>query len=170
MTKKVIFAIIIITAFSFFYLIGGEKGARLDAQLKGDSFFEGLKIINRKDGAADWILLAKRADMTSDGKQALLSGVEMKLERQGLTVSADRGVYDMETGQISVEGFLQASSRNFTLTTSKVLFDGRKGHLDTAGDVKIDGKKFELEGKGMQAENNDHKVRILKDVKATFNR
>ncbi len=170
MSNRFIIVIIIFTAFAFFYLIGGEKGAKLDAQFNGDSFFEGLKIISRKDGAANWILMAKRADMTSDGKYALLSGVEMKLARQGLTVSTDKGVYDMESGQISIEGILHASSDNYILTTSSARIDGKKGYIDTAGDVRIDGKTFAVEGKGMQAENNNHKVRILKDVKATFNR
>ncbi|MDP2156777.1 MAG: LPS export ABC transporter periplasmic protein LptC, partial [Nitrospirota bacterium] len=132
--------------------------------------FEGLKIINKKNGVTDWVLWAKRADMTKDGKEALLSGVEMKLESQGMTVTADKGVYDMETRQVSVEGVLRASNNNYVLTTSQARIDGSKGNFATAGDVTIEGRKFELKGKGMQAENNQQKVRILKDVKATFNR
>ncbi len=170
MGKKLLFFVIIIVSLTLFIFIRSEKGGKLDIQIKGDSFFEGLKIVNRKNGATDWVLWAKRADMTKDGKQALLSGVEMKLESQGMTVSAEKGLYDMETRQISVEGVLHASNNNFMLTTSQARIDGSKGNFDTAGDVKIEGKKFELEGKGMQADNNQHKVRILKDVKATFNR
>jgi LPS export ABC transporter protein LptC len=108
--------------------------------------------------------------MTRDGNEAMLSGVEVKLESRGMTVSADKGLYNMETRQISVDGVLHASNDSFILTTSRARIDGSKGNFDTEGDVKIQGKKFELEGKGMQAENNQHKVRILKDVKATFNR
>ncbi|MBI5848321.1 MAG: LPS export ABC transporter periplasmic protein LptC [Nitrospirae bacterium] len=170
MTKKSLFVILICASLAFFLLIRSEKGTKLDVQLKGDSFFEGLKIVNRKNGVTDWILWAKRADMSRDGKEALLSGVEVKLQGHGMTVLADKGVYDMETRQISVDGVLHAKNSNFALTTSNARIDGSRGSLDTAGDVRIEGKKFELEGKGMQAENNDHKVRILKDVKATFNR
>lgn len=151
-------------------LIRQDKGVKLDAHLTGDSFFEGLKIINRKNGVTDWVLLAKRADLSRDGKEALLSGVEVTLERQGMTVSADKGVYDMETRQISVEGILHANKSNFEITTSGARIDGSRGNLDTAENVRIEGKKFELEGKGMQADNTRHKVRILNDVKATFNR
>ena len=170
MGKKFFFVSLIFAALTFLVLLRSEKGGKLDVQVKGDSFFEGLKIVNKKNGVTDWVLQAKRADMTRDGKQALLSGVEIKLEKQGMTVSADRGLYDMETRQISVEGVLHASNSNYMLTTSQALIDGNKGNFDTAGDVTIKGKKFELEGKGMQADNNQHKVRILKDVKATFNR
>jgi len=170
MVNKLIFLFFIIAALAYFVLVRSEKGGKLDVQLKSDSFFEGLKIVNKKNGVTDWVLWAKRADMTRDGNEALLSGVEMKLESRGMIVSADKGLYNMETRQISVDGVLRASNDSFILTTSRARIDGSKGSFDTEGDVKIQGKKFELEGKGMQAENNQHKVRILKDVKATFNR
>ena len=170
MVKKLLFLVLIIASLTFVILLRSDKGPKLDIQAKGDSFFEGLKIVNKKNGVTDWILWAKRADMTRDGKEAMLSGVEMKLESQGMTVSADKGLYNMETRQISVEGVLRASNDNYVFTTSQARIDGIKGNFDTSEDVKIEGRKFELTGKGMQAENNQHKVRILKDVKATFNR
>lgn len=170
MSKKLIFVILVFAVSVFIYGTRLEKEAKPQIQLMGDSFFEGLKIVNRKNGATDWILWAKRADMDSAGKRALLSGIEMKLQSQDMTILADQGVYDIETRQVSVEGVLHASSNNFALTTDKVRIDGSGGYFDTDGDVQIKGRKFKLEGKGMQADNKDHKVRILKDVKATFNR
>jgi LPS export ABC transporter protein LptC len=170
MVKKLLFLVLIIAALTFVVLVLSEKGPKLDVQVKGDSFFEGLRIVNKKDGVTDWVLLAKRADMTKDGKEALLSDVEVKLQSQGMTVSAAKGLYNMETRQISVEGVLHASNDDYIFTTSRVRIDGNKGDFDTSEDVKIEGSKFELTGKGMHAENNQHKVRILKDVKATFNR
>ncbi len=170
MAKKLLFLAFIIAALTYFVLIRSEKSGKLDVQMAGDSFFEGLKIVNKKNGATDWVLLAKRADMTKDGREALLTGVEMQLEKRGMTVTAEKGLYNMETRQITVEGALRASSKNYVLTTSRASIDGSKGNFDTSGDVKIEGKKFEVQGKGMQAENNEHKVRILKNVKATFNR
>jgi LPS export ABC transporter protein LptC len=170
MIKKSIFVILIIAVLVLFVLIRSEKGGKLDIQVKGDSFFEGLKVVNKKNGVTDWTLWAKRADLTKDGKEALLSGVEMKLKNKDMTVSADKGLYNMETRQISVEGVLHAGNSDSVLTTSQARIDGSKGDFDAAGDVTIVGKKFEVQGKGMKADNNQHKVRILKDVKATFNR
>lgn len=170
MVKKLLFLTLIVAALTFFVLVRSEKGVKLDLQVKGNSFFEGLRIVNKNNGVTDWVLWAKRADLTKDGKEALLTGVEVKLESQGMTISADKGLYNMETRQISVEGVLRASNNNYVFTTSQARIDGSKGNFATAEDVTIDGKKFELKGKGMQAENNQHKVRILKDVKATFNR
>ena len=170
MAKKLLFLALSIAALTFFALIRSEKGGKIDVQLSGDSFFEGLKIVNKKNGRTDWVLLAKRADITKDGKEAVLTGVEMNLESRGMTVTAEKGLYNMETRQISVEGVLRANNKNYVLTTSRARIDSSKGNFDTADDVKIEGRKFEVEGKGMQADNNQHKVRILKNVKATFNR
>jgi len=170
MLKKILFSVLVIVALTIFVLIFSEKGGKLDVQVKGDSFFEGLKIVNRKNGVTDWTLWAKRADMTRDGKEARLSGVEVKLDKQDMTISADNGLYNMETRQIFVEGVLHARNNDSVLTTSQARIDGSKGNFDAAGDVRIEGKRFEVQGKGMKADNNQHKVRILKDVKATFNR
>jgi len=170
MLKKLLFLVLIVAVLTFFILLRSEKGGKVDVQMKGDSFFEGLKIVNKKNGVTEWVLLAKRADLSKDGKDALLTGIEMQLENRGMTVTAEKGLYNMDTQQMTVDGDLHATNKNYVLTTSKARIDGSKGIFDTAGDVKIDGKKFALEGKGMQADNNQHKVRILKDVKATFNR
>lgn len=170
MKKKLIFLLLIIISSAIFFYIRSEKVGRLNVQIAGDSFFEGLKIINKKNGTTEWVLTAKRADLSKDGKEALLSGIEMKMEKQGMTVQAEKGLYDMETKHVSVDGIITAHTEKYIITTSEALIDSGGGTLETTGEVKIDGKKFNLTGKGMKADNNEQKVRILNDVKATFNR
>jgi len=63
---------------------------------------------------------------------------------------------------------ITAHSENYVITTSQASIDSDGGTLETDRDVKIEGKKFNLEGKGMIADNNEQKVRILNNVKATF--
>ncbi len=139
-------------------------------QLAGDSFFEGLKIINKKDGITEWVLTAKRADLSKDGKEALLSGIEMKLEKQGMMVNAAKGLYNMETKNVTIDGVITARNEKYVITTSQALIDSGGGLIETEGEVTVAGKSFNLEGKGLQADNNEQKVRILNNVKATFHR
>lgn len=159
-----------IISFAIFSYVRSDKMARLNVQFGGDSFFEGLKIINKKNGVTEWTLTATRADLAKDGKQALLSGIEMKLEKQGMIVQAEKGLYDMESKHISIDGIITAHNENYVITTRQARIDGSGGTLETEDEVKIEGKKFNLEGKGMKADNNEQKVRVLNDVKATFNR
>lgn len=157
-------------SFAIFSYVRSDKMARLNIQFGSDSFFEGLKIINKKNGVIEWILTARRADLAKDGKEALLSGIEMKLEKQGMIVQAEKGLYDMETKHVSIDGVITAHNENYVITTRQVLIDSTGGILETGDEVKIEGKKFNLEGRGMKADNNEQKVRILNNVKATFNR
>jgi LPS export ABC transporter protein LptC len=168
--KKLVFLFLIIISSAILFYLRSEKVARLNVQLAGDSFFEGLKIINKKDGITEWVLTAKRADLSKDGKEALLSGIEMKLEKQGMMVQAEKGLYNMETKNVTVDGVITARNENYIITTSQALIDSGGGILKTEGEVTVKGKKFNLEGKGLQADNNEQKVRILNNVKATFNR
>ena len=170
MKKKLIFLLLIVISSAIFFYIRSEKVARLNVQLAGDSFFEGLKIINKKDGITEWVLTAKRADLSKDGREALLSGIEMKLEKQGMMVQADKGLYNMETKNVSIDGVITARNENYVITTSQALIDSGGGILETEGEVTVKGKRFNLEGKGLQADNNEQKVRILNNVKATFHR
>jgi LPS export ABC transporter protein LptC len=153
----------------FFFLVKEEKFNKLDIRLKEESFFEGLRIIHKKDGVQVWILTAKRANISKDGNEADLTGIEMEVNNKGTTIQAEKGIYNMDTRKISVEGAITAKNNNYSITTRQVEIDSAEGMLRTNKDVYIKGKTFTLEGKGMEISNNEQKVRILKDVKATFN-
>jgi len=170
MRKRIVFFALILLSSALFLYLRSEKAARLDVQFKGDSFFEGLKIVNNKNGTTAWVLTAKRADLSKDGREALLNDVEMNMASRGITVYAERGLYNMDTKQISVEGVIKARNKNYEVTTSQATINSDKGWIETSGDVRIEGKKFNVEGTGMKADNNEQTVRILNNVKATFNR
>jgi LPS export ABC transporter protein LptC len=170
MTKKIIFLLLIVISSGIFFYTLSEKTAKLSIQATGGSFFEGVKIVNKKDGSTEWVLTAKRADLSGDGKEALLSGVEMELEEKGITIGAEKGLYHMETRNVSIDGVITAKNENYVITTSGATIDSAGGTLETDNEVKIEGKKFDLEGKGMIADNSAQKVRIFNNVKATFHR
>jgi LPS export ABC transporter protein LptC len=170
LNKRLVFLGLILLSSALFLFMRLEKTARMDIQLSGNSFFEGLKIVNKKDGATAWVLHAKRADLSEDGKEAHLNGVEMNMASQGITVEAEKGLYNMETRQVSIEGAIRAHNENYTITSSQAVIDTISGTIETDDDIMIEGKKFNLKGKGMKADNNEQKVRILNNVKAVFNR
>ncbi len=153
----------------FFFLVEGEKASKLDIHLKGESFLEGLKIIQKKNGVQNWILTAKRADISKDGNEANLTDIEMEVKDKGITIFAQKGLYNLNTKKISIEGPITAKGNTYSITTEQVEVDSDAGLLTTGKDVRIEGKKFTLQGKGMEINNNEQKVRIMKDVKATFN-
>lgn len=170
MSKKTLLFLSIIAISAIFLYMRSEKTGRIDLQIKGDSYIEGLKIVNKKNGTTEWVLLADRADLSKDGKDAQLTKIEVQLKQQGITVLADSGHYNIDTKKITVDGEIHAKNSNFSIVTREIDIDSIKGTLETEGEVKIEGKNFNLQGRGLAAENNEQKVRVLKDVKAVFNR
>ena len=153
----------------FFFMVEWGKTNKLDIHLKGESSFEGLRIIQKKNGVQSWILTAKRAEISKDGDEADLTDLEMEVKDKGITIYAEKGLYNLSTKKISIEGAITAKSNSYSITTGQVEIDSAAGVLKTSREVHIEGKKFILQGKGMEIKNNEQQVRILNNVKAIFN-
>jgi LPS export ABC transporter protein LptC len=164
----VILSLLVVFVFSY-YLTKGEKGLHLNVHQKGESFIEGLRLVHKKDGDSDWVLTAKRADISEDGNTARLSGVAMTLKGKGVTVYADRGLYNMADKNLSAEGRVVARGKNYSIISEDgAEFNGAASSLKTGGKVTIEGRKFNVQGTGMDTGDNGQIVRILGNVKAVF--
>jgi lipopolysaccharide export system protein LptC len=75
----------------------------------------------------------------------------------------------MGTRKMSIEGPITAKNDGYSITTGQVEIDSSEGLLKTNEEGHIKGKKFVLQGRGMERKKNEQNVMILKDVKATFN-
>ncbi len=151
-----------------FFMIIGEKGTKSDVFRKGESYIEGLRLVHRLNGTKDWTLTARRADISDKGDKAYLSGIEMDIESKGIRLYADKGLYDMTTRDLSVDGRVIARGDSYSITSEGARFDSSSGKLKADGGVRIDARRFSVQGTGMEADNNSQTVRILKDVKAVF--
>jgi LPS export ABC transporter protein LptC len=167
--KKSLLVVLSIALFSLlFFMIKGERGTKTDVLKKGESYIEGLRLVHRQNGNRDWTLTARRADISDKGDKAYLSGIEMNIENKGITVYADKGLYDMNARDLSVDGKVIAKGDSYSITSEGARFDGASGMLKADGGVKIEAKRFSIQGTGMEADNTAQTVRILKDVKAVF--
>lgn len=167
--KKSVLVVLSIVLFSLLiYMMKSEKGPQMGGLRKGPSYIEGLRLLHRQNGVVDWILTAGRADIADEGDKAYLSGIEMKIENKGITVYADKGLYDMNARNLVVDGKVVAKADSYSITTEDVKFDNAGGMLKTDGRVRLEARKFRVEGTGMDADNNAQTVRIRKDVKAIF--
>ena len=167
--KRSMLLVLSVALFSMLFLmIKGERVSKTDILQKGESFIEGLRLVHRQNGNIDWTLTARRADITDKGDKALLSGVEMHIENKDITVSADQGMYDMTAKDLTVDGKVVARGGSYSIISERVKFDGASGRLKADGGVKIEARKFTVEGVGMDADSAGQKVKIRKDVKAIF--
>ncbi len=150
-------------------MVKSEKVNTLDIKLKGESFIEGLKMFHKINGKPDWVLTAKRADISKNNDKAYLTEIEMTLQNKGMTIYADKGLYDLTNKSLAIDGKVVARNNSYSITTENIELDSKAGNLKTEGNVKIEGRRFNLQGKGMTVDNNEKKVKVLNNVKAIFN-
>ena len=165
--KKLLFVFSVVSFLLIMFFFGNNREAERDLTLKGNSFIEGLKIVHKKDGSNIWTLYAKRADIIESKNKARLSDVAMTIEKKDMTIQAVKGLYDLESRNLTLEGRITAVAKDYTIIADSVEWDQSKEEIKTEGNVRVESKKFNVEGAGMEASSGE-KVRILKDVKATF--
>ena len=85
-----------------------------------------------------------------------------------MTLYADKGLYLMTDKNLTIDGKMVAKGDTYSITSVDGAFDNSAGNFKTNGDVRIDSKKFSVQGRGMNIDSSEQKVRILKDVKAVF--
>lgn len=148
-------------------ILRSDKEISKDINIKGISFFEGLKILYKKDAHIVWTLLAKKADFTEGEKLVKLSGITLTIPKNGIVFQADTGIYNLSNRNFTVEGPVKAKTTDYTIITDSIDYEASSGDIKTNGWIEVEGKKFKLDGRGMEVDS-EQKVRILKDVKATF--
>jgi LPS export ABC transporter protein LptC len=167
--KKIMFVVLSALLFSaFIFMVKSEKESRTNIRIKGDSFIEGLRITHKNNGNPDWTLRARKADFQEQENLAYLDDVQIILEGKDMTIFADKGQFNMSNKNLSIEGNIIAKNNNYSIMTEYVAFDSEADTIKSDGNIRLKGKKLDLLGKGINIDNKEQKVRILKDVKATF--
>lgn len=169
MKRSLLVVLSLFLFFLVFFLLRDERGLRPKIFQKGDSFIEGLRVVYKKNGMSEWILTAKRADISEKDDKARLSDIKMTIEDKGITLYADKGLYHLTDGNLAVDGKIVAKGDTYSITSENGEFDHKSGIFKTDGIVRVESRRFSVLGKGMNIDSAEQKVKILRDVKATFN-
>ena len=146
---------------------GGRDHGKDFSFTKGNSYIEGLRIINKKDGADLWAITARRADFSKDESVAQLSCVTIDLKKEGAVLNADDGTYNMNSRDLTLENNIKIRQKNSVISAEKLSWNSATGILSSEGKVWMQGDKFKIEGEGLAA-TQDNKVTLTKNVKAIF--
>lgn len=146
-----------------------RTGREFAGDLKiSNSFIEDIRIAQKKNGAAVWTLTASRANFPENENMAELNDINMKLENNGVVLHADKGIYNFSDRSFTTDSIVKAETKDYRITTDSVDYEIASGKIKTDGRITVEGKGFKVEGKGLNADTAQ-KVKILNDVKATFN-
>jgi LPS export ABC transporter protein LptC len=167
--KKLFFiglSVLLLSGIFLMLRIGREsnEGIRITG---GNSFIEDLRIVQRKKGVVVWDLTARRADFYEGGDKAKLSDVGMVLEKNGMVLHTAKGIYDFSDKSFTADSKVKADAKDYRITADSVDFDVSSGDIRTDGRIRLEGKKFSVEGKGMKADAKQN-IEVFNDVTATF--
>ena len=139
-----------------------------DLQIRSGSSIEGIRILQKKNGATVWTLTADRADFIEGENKAELKNVSMMIPKNGLVLHADKGIYDLSDKSFKTGCIVKADAKDYNITADSMDYDVSSGKIKTDGRVKIESKRLKVEGKGMDADQGE--VKVFNDVTATFNK
>jgi LPS export ABC transporter protein LptC len=154
-------------AVSLIIMFSSDRENTERIKIKNTSFIEGLNILHRENGNTIWKLNARTADFTKDDNIVELKNVTVNVPKNGLTLYADTGKYDLLSRNFIINSDIQALAKDYRIITSSLDYDASSGTARTDQRIIIEGKNFKVEGKGMTLDSKQT-VRIRNNVKATF--
>lgn len=161
-------AVSIIVLFLFFAVFVSEREYRRDFSInKGNSYMEGLKIVNKKDGKDSWVISARKATFSRDETVAQMDSVTIDIKKEGAVLNADSGTYNMNTRDLRLEKNIVIHTKDSTISAESLSWSPAGGMLSSDGRVHMQGSKFRIEGEGLTA-TEDNKVTLTRNVKAIF--
>jgi len=125
-----------------------------------------VTVVSRQDGRVLWSLKTDMANIPEGGSEAFLNDVTVDMPNEGLTVTAEEGLYGLSDGALSLRGGVRAETTQYAITTGSVNLDSESGAITSEDQVVMEGKRYKVQGRGLRALGG--KVWLLNDVKAEF--
>jgi LPS export ABC transporter protein LptC len=146
-----------------------EESIRIQPSFHTSSM-QNLHLTHREDNQINWELSAQEAVFPVGAKEILLKSMGIRINRTPeIYLTGESGIYEIEKGEVVFDKPVQLNIKNTTFTSNTLKWDSEKDLITTEDAVKFSGNSFLIEGTGLAASIKQQKVRILKNVKATFN-
>lgn len=164
--RKILFLLVFICFSIVIALIFEKEGEfKSKVDLNGNSYMDDVNIVQRRGGIVKWTLASQKAVFLNDNDVQLM-GLTITFPEKELTLHSDGGVYDIEKRNLKINGRIKASTKDYDIVTDKLFWDATRNVLLSDQRVQIIGKKFYVEGDGLDSSNG--RSTLNKNVKAIF--
>lgn len=145
-----------------------EQGVIIQPSYQTSSM-QDLHLTHRENDEIKWELTAREAIFPSGEKEIILKilGLKINLSPE-IYVTSPTGTYETEKGNIFLNESVEMNIKDTKFTTNTLKWDSTSELLTTDDNVKFSGTDFLIEGTGLSAAVTQQKIKILKNVKATF--
>ncbi len=163
--KKNIFLLVFIIALLFVIFSSMERESPLKVKvgLEGSTFRE-LQLTQKREGHIKLVLNSKEALLHRGGQLVELRDLTILIPEREFKVFAQKGLYNLETGDFSLREMIEGISKNFKIRTEEANWDYKNKILLSEKPIRIEGKRFTIEGNAGKA--NESLIELKKGVKA----
>ena len=133
---------------------------------------ERIRFVEEKHGEKTWELEAKLIQQYQDQNMMVLEDVKVTFytqEGRSFILSGNKGkVYQDSKNMELVGDVLLTSSDGYRLKTHSISYHHLERKVTTSDPVEVEGKEFQLVGRGMQVDMEARTIRILNQVKTRW--
>jgi len=133
------------------------------------SSMENLQLIHKKGNKISWALSAVRADMPVSERKIYLKDIRLKIiNNPEMILASGNGEYNIERGIMTLSESVRIDTEDGHFMTDTLRWDTKNNKIFTDDPVVLKGEHLEIKGNGLIADITSGKVRINKNVKATY--
>jgi len=167
--KKIVFPLFTIVTLVVLTLVGyREDDIRISPSFKSSSM-HGLCLTHKVGNEVRWELRAEDAVFPEGATEITIKSLKLLIyDDHRIRLSAGSGTYNITTKTLTINKPVRINMRDTTLMTERLIWDGQKGLISTEEEITLRGKNFYIQGKGLEAEIKQERVRILDNVKGVF--
>jgi len=164
--KRLVYLFAVVFLFSALtaYLIQ-DNDTNTKLLLDDNSYMDDVSIIQKKKGSAQWMVNAKKAVFLNN-TDVMLSDLKIIFPEKGLTLTSDKGLYDIESRDLEIEDNVNAFTKDYEIAAAKLRWDSSRNEIISDERIQIKGKKFFMEGDSFKSSAD--KAMLNKNVKAVF--
>ena len=127
-----------------------------------------VHMVNKEGNSVKWELSAEKAVFPKGNQEIFLESLGLRLNSE-ISLTSSSGIYTVQKGDMTLHNPVELNVKDTKFKTDKMYWNGRNETLTTDSNVEFIGKTFNIAGKGLISKPKEQRIRILKDVKATFN-
>lgn len=171
MKGKFLLALSIVLALGILIILNyRENGVKTHTSYRVSSI-QGFHLARKDGDKLKWELTAKSSVFPEGKKEILLKDLTVKIyHNPNVTLTGGEGNYNIDEKNLVINKPVEIIIDNSRLTTDSLTWHGEEEIITTPDSVRLVGKNFLMEGKGLTVKVRDQQVKILKDVKGIFYR
>jgi len=161
----------IVLALVFFLILSyRENGVKPRSSYK-TSAIKGFHLARKAGDKIKWELTAESADFQEGNNEIFLSDITVKIyQDKEIILTGGKGNYSVQEKLLEIGMPVEITMDGSVLTTNSLTWHGEDEVMTTQDHVRLKGKKFLMQGKGLTLKVSDRQVKVLKNVQAIFYR